>query len=514
MSETTKKIDKYKGPTCTITLQLKCEPWQDDILRKRFKIYKNIWNNTLHKMKEKLEALEACEEYNETLDKLRKSKDKEERKELGKKVQEIRNSFGFSEFDIKAVALDHANNFVSVIDGKKKALTSTTVTQLSVGKRMGKAFDTYFFDNGKTVHYKQDKDFISLESDGRSGITIVRLEEKKTISKDDVKPGYKPISVHSMDPYGEYYLLMSAKAGKKILLPIVVDTKDAYETDMVQKNFQNVRLTRKKVKDHYCYSVQLSIRDNPSPVLDKDGEVRHPIGTQKLGIYIDTHSITVAWGQPYITTTHHDIYELTPYDEEIKELQRYMSHSSMLNNPENYDENGAIKKGRHVDGKTLKLSWHNSKGYVKARNRKANLQRKRREHRKNRTEVLANWIISFGHDITINDFPFQYRAMLRTEDKDGTDAQKRHAGSNIGEAAPAAIVAAVDRKIKSRGYAGIKKVQLSEIDMSNPKYKDDLAKALLTGEYKEATDEEKKAGKVGKIKKKKQKQTVVEPEME
>ncbi len=499
-------IKKYEGPNSVITLHLKCEPWQDDVLRKRFKIYKNIWNNTLRKTKKTLMALESCEEYKEALKKIRENEENLEiKKEWGKKLNILRNNYGFNKFAFMKTAREQASNFVSLIDEKKVSLTNSKVVEISIGQRMAMAYKRYFFDNGKTVHFKQDKDLTSLESDGTCGITIVRLEKKESISKSDIKPGFKTVIVHSMDLCEKYYLLFSSKAGKKILLPIVIDKKDSYEMDMVQKYFQNVRLVRKKVKDHYCYYAQLIVRDTPSPVLNKDGETKHPVGTQKLGVYIDTHSITVAWGQSYVTTTHHDIYELTPYDKEIKDLQRYMSHSSMVNNPENFNADGTIKKGRHVDGKALKLSWHNSKGYVKARNKKADLQRKRREQRRERTEVLANWIISLGHDITVNDFPFQYRAMLRTEDKDGTNAEKRHAGSNIMEAAPAAIVAAVDRKLISRGYPGVKKVQLSnsEIDMSDPEYKDNIAKQLLSGKYTEATKEEKKTGKVGKIKKKK-----------
>jgi len=63
--------------------------------------------------------------------------------------------------------------------------------------------------------------------------------------------------------------------------------------------------------------------------------------------------------------------ELVPDEKHIRRLQRRMDRQRRAANPDNYDEQGRIKKHGQK-----KLAWKASRTYEKTRRRKANAERK------------------------------------------------------------------------------------------------------------------------------------------
>jgi hypothetical protein len=333
---------------------------------------------------------------------------------------------------------------------------------MSVGTPMWSAFDKMLFGNGRIAHFKKYDTWTSIVSDNKTGIRIVDVKNKTT---------------YEMDSREQYYCLISSKKGKNLKMPLKVDKKDKYMLEMMERKIHQVRIVREKVNGKYKYSVQLAVEGAPAIKYKANGEELHKIGTQKVGVYIDTASITVATtdGIKSINIKYPNFAE-----DRIKELQQYMENSRRATNPENYNQDGTIKKGIFKDGQRHPLHWTFSNGYLRAKNQVTDLLRKQAHNRKIRANKIANEIIAIGSDITINDYPFQAAAMRKKEDEltvKGTPASKKKAGKAISENAPATIVTVIDNKLKSRGYAGVTKKKL-KVDYSLKDYRHFYANQL------------------------------------
>ena len=453
-----------------ITFPLKTEKWQEYVLFKRFEICRQIYNSMLGYELKQYRKMLRRKEYKDSIEVIysayqadndkekKKIKASEEYKAATKTQKELIKEYGFSEFSFGANAIHFAEHFKTIIP--------TKVAQMSIGTPMWAAFDKLLFGNGEMVHFKRYDTFSSIVTDGKSAVRIVS-EDGKTTRK--------------LDSRMQYYCVYTSKEGKNLKMPLKIDRKDLYMLEMMERDIHTVRICRKKVKGKYKYSVQLSVTGAPAIKYNKDGGELHPVGNKKLGVYIDTTSITITDDK---STKHINITFKNDIEDKKAELQRYMDASRRANNPDNFNDDGTIKKGIIKDGKRTHLTWNNSKGYLKAKDNLANLLRVQAEQRKLRANKIANEIMALGADICINDYPFQVAAMRKKFpegeefDEKGKPKKKKKAGKKIGENAPAMIVTILDNKLKGRGYAGVKKVKLKDIDYQMSDYRSHYSNEL------------------------------------
>lgn len=453
-----------------ITFPLKTEKWQEDVLFKRFEICRQIYNSMLGYELKQYRKMLRRKEYKDSIEVIysayqaendkekKKIKASEEYKAATKTQKELLKEYGFSEFSFGANAIQFAEHFKTIIP--------TKVAQMSIGVPMWAAFDKLLFGNGEMAHFKRYDTFSSIVTDGKSAVRIVSEDGKST---------------KKMDSRMQYYCVYTSKEGKNLKMPLKIDKKDLYMLEMMERDIHTVRICRKKVKGKYKYSVQLSVTGAPAIKYKKDGSELHPVGDKKLGVYIDTTSITITDDK---STKHIDLTYKNDIEDKKAELQRYMDASRRANNPDNFNEDGTIKKGIIKDGKRTHLIWHNSKGYLKAKDNLANLLRVQAEQRKLRANKIANEIMALGADICINDYPFQVAAMRKKFpegeelDEKGKPKKKKKAGKKIGENAPAMIVTILDNKLKGRGYAGVKKIKLKDVDYQMSDYRSHYSNEL------------------------------------
>ncbi len=130
-----------------------------------------------------------------------------------------------------------------------------------------------------------------------------------------------------------------------------------------------------------------------------------------------------------------------------------MGRSKRSTNPDNYNENGTIKKGR--------LTWRYSNKYKKLRQKRKELYRKVAVRRKMSHEKIANDILSLGSDIRVETMRFQSlqkRAKNTTRNHtNGKINQKKRFGKSIANRAPAMLLTIIDRKLNYEGRS-IKKI--------------------------------------------------------
>jgi hypothetical protein len=263
------------------------------------------------------------------------------------------------------------------------------------------------------------------------------------------------------------YCVCGLKKQKIVKMPLKVDEKDYYKLEMLDKeSYKIVRIIKKEVREKLEWYVQITVSGAPVTRYDKDGNEKNPINEGKVGMYIDTsHVVYTTDGETFtdisLEDTDTDIY----YDTKMKELQQYLDNSKRATNPENFNEDGTIKKGIYVEGKRHKLKWTYSNGHKKAVAKLRDLHRVRAENRKLERIKIANEILSHGNRVAVNDYPFQKVAMRKKETENEND-KKKQGGYSIGHNAPAMLVSLIDMRLKTAGYNGVKKKKLKNIEKS------------------------------------------------
>lgn len=450
-----------------VTLPLKTEIWQEDVLNKRFELCRKIYNNMLHYELKQLNKAMNDKRYRDAkavineVYKLSNEKEKKERKkseefkEAAKITNDILKEYGLTEYGFTAEVLKQREVY--------KTNIPSVVASLSVAKPMWAAMDKKLFGNGNALHYKKKDTWRSMASDGKSGIRLVNADEKTVLHREGNE---------------KLWVKMSVPHGKTVLIPVMIDPKDSYKAEMLDRNVKIVRITRKFCKTKYHYYVQLTVEGAPAIRYDKDGNLKNPVGHGKVGMYIDTTSVTLAL--PNGDVQYISLKSDGKTAAKIAELQRYMEASRRAMNPDNYNEDGTIKKGIWEDGRIRRLHWVESNGYKCAKQKLRNLYRVESENRTLVRQVLANQILSYGDEIVVNDYAFQSAAMRKKVKNEATGEVEKHkkAGKAIGENAPATLVMLIESKLKAKAGNGITRVKL-DVDFEKEKYREFYAKELL-----------------------------------
>lgn len=131
-----------------------------------------------------------------------------------------------------------------------------------------------------------------------------------------------------------------------------------------------------------------------------------------------------------------------------------MDRSLRATNPDNYNENGTIKKQG-----CKKVVWNKSNHYIKYQNRLKELYCKQADVRKYQHECLANQIVSLGNNIYVETMNFSGLAKksTKTEQNDkGRYKRKKRFGKSIANRAPAMLLEIIDRKLSYYGKHLIK----------------------------------------------------------
>lgn len=96
------------------------------------------------------------------------------------------------------------------------------------------------------------------------------------------------------------------------------------------------------------------------------------------------------------------------------------------------------------------IIWHKSKHYLNYQGQLKELYRKQADIRKYQHECLANFIISLGDNIYVEDMCFsglQKRAKETEKNDKGKFKCKKRFGKTLGNRAPAMLISIIDRKL-------------------------------------------------------------------
>lgn len=424
-----------------LELPLITEKWQEDDIDKRMEHARMIYNQMLsdrlkaYREMTKTRRWRAIENIiKEELQSADGSGKKSERlKAAYSEKSAILKENNFSEFGFSALMKDYYSYYAKTVN--------SSVAQNTVAKPMWRAFEKMIFGNGQRVHFKKRGELNTLLTD-RSGIRFVNEDDK-------------------------YYVIFSNRKAhaRSVKIP-VKGPNTMYDKEMLDARIKQCRVLRKMEKGHYHYYVQL-VLERPAYLKEKeDGSLIHPIGKGTVGIYIWRTTICAVSLNKIL---YRDMApEWEDFEEKRAELSRKLEHLRKVANPDNYNEDGTVKKGIiGEDGKRKKLKWVYTNHYKKVRNELRELSRKEAVKRYLLQNQIVYQLLEMGDHFVMQDTSFLTKKPLWDEETPLSIQEykkKKERRKAIQTAAPANLVEKLNKKLIAYGVESVEKISITEKD--------------------------------------------------
>lgn len=394
-----------------VEFPLKTEKYQEDVLNKRFKVGRYIYNSLVNVTQKRYKEMIKTKKYRNLISVL--TENKKSNKEIWKQINDIRKQYGMSEYSFHEDVKQMQNHFKDNID---------SFTAQKIATQLWKSYDKLFYGNGNKIYYKRHGELNALE--GKSNRTGIRFKDN-TILWNGLK------------------------------IPVVIDYDNDYEYQAMQSKICYNRIIRKYIRNKYKYYVQIVFKGNPPiKLIAETGEIKHYMGTGDVGLDIGTRTTAIS------SQSDVKILELADriqnIEDQKKKLLRKIDRSRRATNPENYNEDGTIKK--HGNKKVL---WNQSNHCIKYQNELKELYRKQADIRKYQHECLANYIISLGNKVYVEKMNFaglQKRAKKTEKNDKGRFKRKKRFGKSLANKAPSMLLTIIDRKLR---YYGEKLIEIN-----------------------------------------------------
>jgi len=400
-----------------VTFPLITEKYQETILNKRFEISRQLYNAVLSKAYKRYKSMIETKKYRQLKEQINNANEKE-KKLLYKQLNEMYKQYRLNEYSLHKDIQEMQHHFSENID---------SFTAQKIATRVWSAFEDLLFGDGKIVHFKKYGELDSLE--GKSNKTGIRFKDG--------------------------FLIWN---GLKI--PVKIDYNNPYEYQALKDEICYCRIKRRFIKGKYKYYLQIVFKGVPPMKINKDGEVKRHIGNGTVGLDIGTQTIAI------VSNVDVKLLELADrvnnIEKEKRRILRYMDRSRRANNPDNFNEDGTIKKG--------KLKWVKSNRYIKAQNKLRELYRKQADVREYQHQLLSNYILSLGNKIKVEEMNFKglQKRSKKTEKNDkGKFKRKKRFGKSLANKAPAKLLTILDNKLK---YFGEKLIKVNTKEVKASQY--------------------------------------------
>ena len=213
-------------------------------------------------------------------------------------------------------------------------------------------------------------------------------------------------------------------------LPALIDWHDPVVKHGLDHRVKYARLVQRKASSPqargadcqgYRYYVQLALQGIPYH------KPKHTVGSDTIGADLGPSTIALV---PREAEASLKLFceQLAPDEQKIRQLQRQMDRQRRAANPDNYDDQGRIKKhGRK------RLHWKSSRSYEKIRRRYAAKERKLAAHRKSLHGKMVHELVAVGNTIILEKLSYK--------------AWQKQYGRSVGLRAPGMFVAHLRRTV-------------------------------------------------------------------
>lgn len=384
---------RTRTPRFILTLPLITQPFQNNILAKRFEVGRKIYNACLGGAVKRYKSMIRSRLYNQTM-KLTKGKDK------NKMLHDLRKVYRLFEYDFHSdiVSMKHQYRSIDINTAQK------------IATRVWEAIKSLLFGNSVQVHFKRFGELDSLE--GKTNLMGIRFRN-------------------------------NVLCWSGLEIPVYIKPKDTYVQEALTRNIKFCRIIKRPINTKDKYYLQLIMEGIPPTKLNaKTGEVKHPRGIGRIGLDIGTQTIAIS--SERVVRLEELANGLDPIANEVKFLQRKLERSRRTTNPENFNIQGIPKKKER--------QWLRSKRYIQILIRLKNLNRKLAEKKKQLHNELANRILSLGDEIYIEKMNFAALAKKRRNENTSDGFKwKRRFGKSILYKAPAIFLRILSQKLQYQG---------------------------------------------------------------
>ena len=361
-------------PSFITELPLEVSPASEAVLLRRLEVARQIYNACLSEALRRVKLIRQSKDFNQARS-LKVSNP--QRKVLFKRT---RDCYGFSEYALHSYSTTIKHSWLG------DHIDSNTVQKLAT--RAYKAVEKVLFGKSKKVRFKGKNQMDSVE--GKSNKAGIRWQgesvEWNGLRLKALITDHEPVILHGLNSKVKY-----------------------------------VRLVRRKISGKNRFYAQLVCEGKPFV------KPKNTLGIGDVGIDIRPSTIAiVAKNEAHLKQF---VSELKSQGKQIRRLQRKMDRSRRANNPDNFNSNGTVKKG--------KKPWNSSKSYLKICHSKANLERKLAGHRKSLHGELVNDILRTGDTFKLE----------KLSDK----AFQKLFGSSVGKHAPGMFVSHLKNKAARAG---------------------------------------------------------------
>ena len=398
-------------PSYVLTLRLKTESFQEDILDKRFEIARKIYNACVNELYKRYRTMQQSKSY-------QKAKKMKKEKERNAIFTELNTQFGLTEYAIHAFLTPMNQKFYQNIDAQAGQ---------KIGTRAFQAFKKMMFGEAKKVYFKRYGEMESVE--GKSNKTGIRFTN-------------------------------NILTWKGLSIPVIIRKQDAYAHLALQDKVKYVRIKREFLKGKYVYYAQLVLEGVPPRSYNSEG-LKQRVGIGRVGIDIGTSTVAVcSEKQTMLTVLAPNVVN---YEKAIQRIQRKMDRSKRVTNPLKYKEDGTINRSNREQ-------WVYSNRYVKLRNQYRELHRKNRMIRKQDHETLSNQLLAMGDTFFVETMSFkglQKRSKNTEKNKKGRLKKKKRFGRTLSNRAPSMLLSCIERKLN---YHGLKLYKVNTIKVKASQY--------------------------------------------
>lgn len=428
-------------------------------------------NELVGLMRKNYDQLMRTKRYRKLLKLYGRAEDKKKRKVLANQLNELQKQYN--------ITWDFCRTSMIPI-GKKYGIDA--VFALTKAEDVWQGIEKCLYDNGKILHFSKYTELPCIRAKQiNRGIPM-----SVKYNKLQFKLGKSAFGIQVKDRFqtDEINAILSYLAEPEITnnKAIQVLLNEAYCIDTYRPCYAT--LVPKLIRGKYRIYLHLTIEGKAKPKYDKYGNPRHKFSKGIIGADIGTQTVA------YTSDTEAGLKNLSERGNNIQKSERLerlyyraMDRSRRAANPQNYNNDGTIKKGRK--------SWKYSNHYKKLKTKHSELCRINAINRQLAINEDANHLRSLG-DVFVtepkNASKLMKRAKETTINSKGKFNKKKRFGKSIKNRCPSGFQTTIERKFKVSGGTYIEvpnNYRASQYDHTA----DDYIKKKLSDRMYHLTDE-------------------------
>uniref|UniRef100_UPI0026010AF9 hypothetical protein n=1 Tax=Butyrivibrio sp. TaxID=28121 RepID=UPI0026010AF9 len=319
------------------------------------------------------------------------------------------------------------------------------VFALTKAEDIWRGMEKCLYDNGKTLHFSKHGELPCIRAKQiNRGIPMSVKDNKIQFKFGKIIFG---IQVNDRFQQDEMNAVLSYLTEPEIIDRKAVNAfiEDAYCIDTYRPCYAT--LVPKLIRGKYRLYLHLTIEGKAKPKYDKYGNLRHKYGNGMIGADIGTQTVA------YTSDIEVGLKNLSERGNSIQTserkeclLYRAMDRSRRATNPQNYNDDGTMKKGRKT--------WIYSNHYKKLKAKHTELCRINAVNRQLAINEDANHLRSLG-DTFVTEPKNASKLMKRTKEttinNKGKFNRKKRFGKSIKNRCPSGFQTTVEKKFKATG---------------------------------------------------------------